>query len=77
MPSTPIQHLSTNIAGFTYENIRWSTQVIGNGLDKILGQLTSLLGDIKVTDEKEAILAALNGVIGDYLEEKEQYLDCL
>jgi len=74
LPSTPIQHLITNIAGITYKNIRWSTQVIGGSLDKVLGQLAPILGDIKTTDEKEAIRSALNGVLGDYLDETENPL---
>jgi pimeloyl-ACP methyl ester carboxylesterase len=74
LPSTPIQHLITNIAGITYKNIKWSTQFIGGGLDKILGQLAPVLGEIESTDEREAIRSALNGVIGDYLEEEENPL---
>ncbi len=74
LPSTPIQHLITSIAGITYKNIRWSTQFIGGGLDKALGQLAPVLGEIKTTDEREAIRSALNGIVGDYLEEKENPL---
>jgi pimeloyl-ACP methyl ester carboxylesterase len=74
LPSTPIQNLITQIAGFTYKNIRWSTKVIGGGLDKILGRIDPLIGELKITDNSEAIRAALNGVVGDYLEEKKNPL---
>ncbi|MGK0363992.1 MAG: pimeloyl-ACP methyl ester carboxylesterase [Saprospiraceae bacterium] len=74
LPSTPIQHLITTIAGFTYKNIRWSTRLIGGGLDKALGLLVPMLGEMKTTDEKEAVRSALNGVVGDYLEEKNNPL---
>lgn len=74
LPSTPVQHLITNIAGITYTSIRWSTQLIGKSLDLALGQLAPVLGTIEPTDEKEAIQSALNGVLGDYLEEKENPL---
>ena len=74
LPSTGIQNLITKIAGFTYSNIRNSTKFIGNGVDKALGQFSSVLGEIKATDKKEAISAALNGVIGDYLEKHENPL---
>ena len=74
LPSTPIQHLITSIAGIFYKNVKWSARFFGGGADKALGQLTSVLGEIKVTDEREAIRSALNGVIGDYLEEKENPL---
>ncbi len=74
LPSTPIQHLITNITGITYKNIRWSTKLIGVSLDKALGQLHVVLGEIKTTIEKEALRSALNGVVGDYLEENENPL---
>lgn len=74
LPSTPIQHLITDVAGVAYKSIRWSTHLIGNGVDKVLGQLTSVLGETETTDEKEVIRSVLNGVIGDYLEESENPL---
>jgi pimeloyl-ACP methyl ester carboxylesterase len=74
LPSTPIQHLITSIASITYKNIRWSTLFIGKNLHKILEQLTPAIGNLKTSDKKEIILAALNGVIGDYLEEKKNPL---
>ncbi len=70
LPSTPIQHLITNITAITYNNIRWSTQLIGGSIDKLLSQLTPFLGEIKTTKDGEILRSALNGVIGDYLEEK-------
>lgn len=74
LPSTPIQKLITNIAGFTYKNTRWSTKLVGGSLDKVLGKLDPVIGNLKATPESEAIRSALNGVIGDYLEEKENPL---
>ena len=74
LPATPVQHLITKIAGATYENIRWSARFIGGGIDKALGQLTSVLGEMEATDEKEALRSVLNGVIGDYLEQHENPL---
>ena len=74
LPSTPIQKLITTIAGITYQNIRWGTLFIGKSLHKILEQLTPAIGQIKASDKKEIILSVLNGVIGDYLEEKENPL---
>lgn len=70
LPTTPIQKLISFIAGITFRTIRWSVQFIGNSTDKTLMQLTSLLGEIEATEEREAIQSALNGVIGDYLEKK-------
>lgn len=75
LPSTPIQHLITDIAGVTYKSIRRSTRFIGSGVDKALGQLAAVHGEIEATDKKEAIRSVLNGVIGDYLEENENPLE--
>lgn len=74
LPSTPIQHAITNIAGVTYKTIRSSTKFVGNGADKALERFASVFGNSKPTDKKEAISAVLNGVIGDYLEKTENPL---
>ncbi len=74
LPSTSIQKLITNIASITYKNIRWGTLFIGKNINKILAQLTPAISQIKSSDKKEIILSILNGVIGDYLEEKENPL---
>ncbi len=74
LPSTPIQHLVSNIAGITYSSIRWSTKLIGGGLDKMLGHLAPVLGEIQTTDGKEAVRSVLNGIVGDYFEETENPL---
>lgn len=74
LPSTPIQHLITDIASITYKSIRWSTRLIGSGTNKALGQLSSVLGSTKVTEEREAMRSVLNGVIGDHLEKTENPL---
>jgi pimeloyl-ACP methyl ester carboxylesterase len=75
LPSTPIQHLISRIAGFTYKNIKWSTKFIGGSLEKALELLAPRLGEIESTDELESIRSVLNGVVGDYLEEKENPLE--
>ncbi len=74
LPSTPIQELITNISGITYKSIRWSTKFIGSNAEKALGQLPSVLGEIETSSEKEAVNSALNGVVGDYLEENNNPL---
>lgn len=74
LPSTSIQKLITSISSITHKNIRWSTLFIGKSLHKILEQLAPTIGNLKSSDKKEVILSALNGVIGDYLEEKNNPL---
>lgn len=74
LPSTAIQKLITSITSITYQNIRWSTLFIGKSLHKIVAHITPIIGKIKPSDKKEVLSAVLNGVIGDYLEEKENPL---
>ncbi|MCC5930798.1 MAG: hypothetical protein JJU28_16255 [Cyclobacteriaceae bacterium] len=74
LPSTPIQRLISAIADITYKSIKWGTHFIGGGLDKALRHLTPLLGGIKSTGQLEALKSVLNGVIGDYLHEKDNPL---
>lgn len=69
LPSTPIQKLITGISSISFKAIRLTTKLIGSGLDKALHQLEPLLGESSTSEERETLLAALNGVIGDYLEE--------
>ena len=43
------------------------TRLVGGGLDAILGRLRPTLAGRPSSPEREAVLAALNGVLGDYL----------
>src|SRR5262245_1355775 len=52
-----------------YGSIRGVMQLVGNTLDVALAQLAPLLGPSAPGVEREAVLAALNGVLGDYLDE--------
>jgi hypothetical protein len=55
------------IAGFVYRCIRGVTRLVGGGLDAGLSQLRPLLGEASPSPGREAVQAALNGVLGDYL----------
>jgi pimeloyl-ACP methyl ester carboxylesterase len=59
------------ITGFVYRSVRRITRTVGFGLDAALSQLAPLLTPAinkRIGLEKrEALLAALNGVLGDYL----------
>lgn len=74
LPSTPIQHLITGIAGLTYNSTRFGMKFIGGGLDKILGFLHPVMGEGVSSREKESFRAILNGVLGDYLENSQNPL---
>ena len=57
------------ITGFVYKTIRGVTRLVGGGIDVVLGQLGTLLAHSDSSREREAVLAALNGVLGDHLQD--------
>jgi len=57
-----------------YAGIRGVTQLVGGTIDAALAQLAPLLGSSAPGVEREAVLAALNGVLGDYLAESHNPL---
>ena len=61
------QRPARGITGFVYKSVRGVTQLVGNSIDLLLGRLTPLLGDGASSSEREAVLSALNGVLGDHL----------
>jgi hypothetical protein len=63
---TPMQERTSGIAGLVYESIREVTRLVGGTTDASLAQLGPIL-DERSSEEREAVLAALNGMMGDYL----------
>jgi len=57
------------VAPLTYRTIRSMTRFLGSGIDAALAQLTPLLGSRDASPERRLALAALNGVMGDYLSD--------
>ncbi len=55
------------ITGFVYRSVGGITRAVGMGLDGVLAPLTPLFGARASTPRREAVLAALNGVLGDHL----------
>jgi pimeloyl-ACP methyl ester carboxylesterase len=55
------------ISGLVYKTVRGITRIVGGSLDALLGLLGPLLGSDDLNPERETIVAALNGVLGDYL----------
>ncbi len=53
------------ITGFVYNAVRGTTRAVGHGLDALLGTLP--FDTAASTPEREAFIAALNGVFGDHL----------
>jgi len=63
------QEPARGITGFVYKSVRGVARLIGGGVDALLGQLAPLLDSGTSSPEREAMLAALNGVLGDHLAE--------
>jgi pimeloyl-ACP methyl ester carboxylesterase len=58
------------ITGLVYSGVRGVTRAVGAGLDAALSQLNQLAPYLNTKNEfpqREAMLAALNGIFGDYL----------
>ena len=64
-PSTPAA--THGITSVVYRSIRGITHLMGGVIDALLGQLMPLFGQPASSPEREGLLAALNGVLGDYL----------
>lgn len=70
LPLIPIPHgqaRTRGITGLVYHNIRGITQLVGYSTDAMLGLIVPLLGERSSSPKREAMLAVLNGVLGDYL----------
>jgi pimeloyl-ACP methyl ester carboxylesterase len=72
-PPNPIQQLIAHATDNTYQKIKSNAEAIGKQ-DKLLGTLTSVFGKVEPSHFGETMLAVLNGVAGDYLEEKHNPL---
>lgn len=65
----PLEGPARLLTAPVYGTIRGVTKLVGAGIDLALGQLAPVLGGGAPGAEREALLAALNGVLGDYLQE--------
>ena len=70
----PTQELTKGITGLVYQIIRGTTHLVGGGIDAVLAQLVAQFDHAASTAEREAVLAALNGVLGDHLAASENPL---
>ena len=52
----------------TYSAVRGVTRLVGRGAEVTLAQVSELLGRREDTPQRRAVLAALNGLWGDYLD---------
>jgi len=68
MIARPKRDRTTGITRLIYRSIHGVVGLVGQGLDSLLARLTPLLGERSTWPGREALRAALNGVLGDYLE---------
>ena len=62
------QEPTRGITGLVYRTIQGTTRLVGSSIDALLGQLVTLFAEPAAsTTTREAVLAALNGVLGDHL----------
>jgi hypothetical protein len=59
------------ITGFVFKSVHGATQLVGKGVDALLARVQPVLetieGKPENTAERQAVLSALNGVMGDHL----------
>ena len=57
-----------------YGPVHRVTSLVGTGIDLVLSQLGTLLGESIPGADRDAVVSALNGVLGDYLEQTKNPL---
>lgn len=57
------------LTGFVYRRVRGVTRLVGSAIDTALAPLVPLFGGGSDWPGRDAVVAALNGVFGDYLDE--------
>lgn len=67
VPGKPGPGRTRGITGFVYRTIRGTTGLVGGGIDAVLARLLPMLDEASSSRGREVVLAALNGVLGDYL----------
>jgi len=65
---TPPAGEAVGLRGVVYASVRGVTRLVGGGLDAALAKLAPVLGELPPSPRREALVAALNGVVGDHLE---------
>ena len=70
----PTKDRTRGVTGLVYKIVRGVTRGVGSGIDVVLRRMIPLLKESDSSAQREAILAALNGVLGDHLVAKENPL---
>ena len=64
---SPGQQRTRGITGMVYRNIHSITDLVGDGIDSLLNQLSLIIGEKDSSPGREALVSVLNGVLGDHL----------
>ncbi|HMM34377.1 MAG TPA: alpha/beta hydrolase [Thermoanaerobaculia bacterium] len=64
----PASGKARGISRVVYGSVRGVTRLAGGGLDAALAGLAPVLGELPPSPRREALVAALNGVLGDHLD---------
>src|SRR5450631_2406494 len=64
---TKLDGRTSGITGLVYKTIRGVTRVTGGSIEALLSLLVPALSEGQTGAERDAIVAVLNGVLGDYL----------
>ena len=63
----PLREPMGGVSGLVYRCVRGAIGLTGAGIDSVLARLSPLIGDAGPSPGQAAVIAALNGVVGDYL----------
>ena len=66
-PAPSVAGRTSGLTGFVYETVRRVTRAVGAGIEIGLDLMVPAFGSDEPSPEREAALAALNGVLGDHL----------
>jgi hypothetical protein len=66
-PAPAFDGRTSGLTGLVYKTIRGVTRLVGGSVESLLGLLAPGLGSDDPVPEREALIAALNGVLGDHL----------
>ncbi|MEG3048887.1 MAG: hypothetical protein RR792_01700 [Thermomonas sp.] len=64
----PRRDATGGIPAIAYSAVRGIARVAGTGIDQVLGWLPTTTGEANRIPQREAAVAALNGVLGDHLQ---------
>lgn len=74
VPRPAVPGPARGISGLVYRSVRLVAGGVGKVLDAALSRLVPLLGTKKSSLRREAVLAVVNGVLGDYLADTDNPL---